>query len=87
MPFGVTDPVVVTDQTNIYVVGGGGPTPRGPGHTQIWDLTAGTWSQGPLLPAPALDNTAGDISFGVIYTNGGFDGANGSNRNQALVLP
>jgi N-acetylneuraminic acid mutarotase len=86
MPFGVTDPGVVTVDGLIYVVGGGGAPPRGPGHTQIFDPVSRSWSQGPLMPAPAIDNTTGALANGSIYVVGGFNGVGTSSTNYSLVV-
>jgi hypothetical protein len=77
MPFGVTDPATVTCGSSIWLAGGGGGAPRPQGHLQIFHPDAGTWTQGPLMPAPAVDNTSGVIAGnGRIYVIGGFDGLN-----------
>ena len=87
MPFGVTDPATVTDGNVIYLCGGGGPAPRGQGHTQIFDPGTGTWSQGPLMPAPAVDNTSGAILIdGNIYVVGGFNGMTTVSTNYSLTI-
>jgi hypothetical protein len=78
MPVGITDPAVVTDGARIYVLGGFGPAPRGPGVMQIYDPVTRTWSAGPPMPAPGIDNTSGGLVEGTIYVLGGFDGATSS---------
>lgn len=78
MPFGVTDPAVVSIGTNIYVLGGL------PGRTQIFDTAGGTWlPPGPMMPG-AINNTSGAVVGGVIYVEGGFDGATSNPANFAL---
>src|SRR5216683_7139782 len=61
IPFGVTDAAIVTDGTRIYVAGGGGPAPRAPGRTQIFNTVTRTWSLGPAMPS-GVDNTSGAIA-------------------------
>lgn len=86
MPFGVTDPATVTDGSLIYLAGGGGMAPRGPGRTQIYDPATQTWSQGPAMPAPAVDNTAGALAGGTFFVLGGFNGSSAAATNYSLVL-
>jgi len=88
MPFGVTDPATIYNPVDgqIYLAGGGGPAPRGPGRTQIFDPASGTWSQGPMMPAPALDNTSGALVGSTFYFEGGFNGADAVTNNFALDL-
>jgi hypothetical protein len=88
MPFGVTDPATVYYPCTgrIYLAGGGGPAPRGQGRTQIFDLALGTWSQGSMMPAPALDNTSGVILGSTFYFEGGFNGLDAATSNYALDL-
>jgi len=88
MPFGVTDPATVyySGTGKIYLAGGGGPAPRGTGHTQIFDPATGMWSQGATMPAPALDNTSGTILGNTFYFEGGFNGADAVTNNYALDL-
>jgi N-acetylneuraminic acid mutarotase len=86
MPFGVTDPAVVTDGTLIYLGGGGGPPPRGLGHFQIYDPDTLTWSQGPTMPAPAVDNTSGAIANGSFYVVGGYNGFDATRTNYSIAL-
>jgi hypothetical protein len=96
MPFGVTDPATVYNPVDgmIYLAGGGGFAPRPPGHTQIFDLNAGTWSQGPMMPAPANDNTSGALICSgppagltcTFYVEGGFDGVGAASTNYSLAL-
>lgn len=79
MPFGVTDPAVVSVGTNIYVMGG-----LFPGRTQIFDTVGGTWlPPGPTMPG-GINNTSGAVAGGVIYVEGGFDGVTSNPANFAL---
>ncbi len=96
MPFGVTDPATVYNPADgmIYLAGGGGFPPRPQGHTQIFDPNSGTWTQGPLMPAPAIDNTSGALicsapANGLVctfYVEGGFDGIGAVSVNFSLAL-
>jgi len=85
IPFGVTDPAVVTDGMRIYVAGGGGPAPRAPGRTQIFNTVSRTWSLGPAMPS-GLDNTSGAIANGTLYVVGGYDGLTPVSVNYSLPL-
>jgi|GEM_PF-2910861 len=87
MPFGVTDPATVTDGTLIYLGGGGGPSPRGPGHLQIYNPSTSTWSQGSMMPAPAVDNTSGALADGWFYVTGGYNGATSVSTNYSISVP
>jgi len=86
MDIRVLDPAVVTDGTLIYVAGGSGPVPRAEGWTQIYNPASFVWSQGPRMPAPAIDNTTGTIIDGVLYVIGGYDGAAPISFNYSLEL-
>src|SRR5712692_10418762 len=83
LPIGVTDPAVGFISGKIYVVAGR-PTAR----TQIFDLTANTWSQGPPVPGlpTGLDNTSGAMLGSKLYVAGGFDGVNGSNAHRVFTV-
>jgi N-acetylneuraminic acid mutarotase len=85
IPFGVTDAAVVRDGSRIYVAGGGGPAPRAPGRTQIFDTVSRTWSLGPTMPS-GLDNTSGTIANGILYVMGGYDGLTPVSVNYSLPL-
>jgi len=86
IPFGVTDAAVVTDGVRIFVAGGGGgPAPRAPGRTQIFDTVRQTWSLGPAMPS-GVDNTSGAIANGIFYVMGGYDGATPVSVNYSLPL-
>src|SRR5262249_26514426 len=76
MPLGVTDPAVMTVDTEVYVVGGS--VPGTPARTQILDGLTNTWlANGPNLPT-ALNNTSGTANIAVspvtIFVEGGYDG-------------
>jgi len=88
MPFGVTDPATIYYPCagKIYLAGGGGPAPRGQGHTQIFDPGTGMWTQGSLMPAPALDNTSGALLGATFYFEGGFNGLDAVTNNFSLDL-
>jgi len=85
IPFGITDPAVVTDGVRIYVVGGAGPVPRAAGLTQVFDTVSRTWSLGPPMPS-GVDNTSGVIVNGRLYVMGGYDGASPTSGNYSLSL-
>jgi N-acetylneuraminic acid mutarotase len=85
IPFGVTDPAVVTDGVRIYVAGGGGPAPRAAGRTQIFNTVSRTWSLGPPMPS-GVDNTSGVIANGTLYVMGGYDGSTPVSINYSLPL-
>jgi len=85
IPFGVTDAAIVTDGTRIYVAGGGGPAPRAPGRTQIFNTVTRTWSLGPAMPS-GVDNTSGAIANGMLYVMGGYDGSTPVSINYSLPL-
>jgi len=87
IPFGITDAAVVTDGVHIYVAGGAGPAPRTAGRLQIFDTVSRTWSSGPAMPGPGLDNTSGVIANGTLYVVGGYDGANPVSVIYSLPLP
>jgi N-acetylneuraminic acid mutarotase len=86
IPFGVTDGAIVTDGVRIFVMAGGGPAPRAAGQTQIFNTISRTWSLGPPMPAPGLDNTSGAIINGTLYVVGGYDGATPVSVNYSLLL-
>ncbi len=86
MPAEVLDPAVVTDGTLIYLGGRNGDVPRPPGLTQIYDPANGTWSEGPPMPAPAVNNTSGTIVNGAFYVIGGYDGTGPVSVNYSLPL-
>ena len=81
IPLGVLDPATVTDGMLIYLAGAAATFPRGPAHTQIFNPTLSTWSEGPQLPPwPhsgdwGLDNTSGTIANAVFYVMGGYNGS------------
>jgi N-acetylneuraminic acid mutarotase len=83
LPFGQTDPAVVTAGSTIFVMGG----IIGPARTQMFSLLTGTWSQGPALPAP-VNNTGGALSgsgeSATIFVIGGFSGAASVPSNYSL---
>src|SRR6202158_245299 len=85
IPFGVTDAAVVTDGVRIYVAGGGGPGPRTPGRTQIFNTVGRTWSMGPPMPS-GVDNTSGAMAKGMLYVMGGYDGSTPVSVNYSLRL-
>jgi len=86
MPAEVLDPAVATDGTRIYVAGDNGAVPRPPGHLRIYDPANQLWSDGPLMPPPAINNTSGTIANGTFYVMGGYDGATLSPVNYSLRL-
>ena len=86
IPSQVLDPAVATDGTLIYVGGANLDPPRGAGHTQIYDPATHVWSEGPRMPAPALNNTSGIIANGTFYVVGGYDGVAPSSVNYSLAL-
>ncbi len=86
IPSQVLDPAVATDGTLIYVGGANLDPPRGAGHTQIYDPATRVWSEGPRMPAPALNNTSGTIANGTFYVVGGYDGVAPSSVNYSLSL-
>src|SRR6266849_2697597 len=87
IPAAVLDPAVATDGARIYVAGDNGAVPRPPGHTRIYDPATTTWSDGPRMPPPAINNTSGTIANGTFYVMGGYDGATIPPVNYSLLVP
>jgi hypothetical protein len=86
MPIGVTDPGVVLIQDTIYVVGADAPGVLY-GMTQEYNLTAGSWALGPIMPTAVNNTTAAAVVHNhraFVYVEGGFDGTTAEPLNYVL---
>ena len=69
-----------TWNNKVYVVGGYNPFFSAIGNVQIYDIAAGTWSNGAPMTAPVGDFASGLYNDSLFYVIAGYDGAGDVNR-------
>lgn len=77
-PAGMTDPAFISHGFELFVLGGSGPDGFPTSRLQVFDRGAGTWSEGPALPA-ALTGAGAVATFEGIWLLGGTSTSGPSN--------